>query len=114
MLITFEGFAAEAVDGARRAGNVPTYVVNLPGNDQRPAGTRHYDELYFADDAGEIEPVNADDTAVIIYTSGTTGKPKGGAVRGPVDTADLGRHVASGSQAGRGTRPTAVSYRLPR
>jgi len=56
---------------------VPTYVVNLPGNDQRLEGTKHYDELYFADDTGEIEPVNADDTAVIIYTSGTTGKPKG-------------------------------------
>jgi hypothetical protein len=77
MLITFEGFAAEAAAGARQAGNVPTYVVNLLGNDQRPEGTTHYDELYFADDTGEIEPVNADDTAVIIYTSGTTGKPKG-------------------------------------
>jgi len=77
MLITFEGFAAEAVAGARQAGNVPTYVVNLPGNDQRPEGTKHYDELYFADDTGEIEPTDADDTAVIIYTSGTTGQPKG-------------------------------------
>ena len=77
MLITFEGFAAEAVAGAREAGDVSMYVVNLPGNDQRPEGTRDYDELYFADDTGEIEPVNADDTAVIIYTSGTTGKPKG-------------------------------------
>ncbi len=77
LLITFEGFAAEAVAGARQAGNVPTYVVNLPGNDQRPEGTKHYDELYFADDTGEIEPTDADDTAVIIYTSGTTGKPKG-------------------------------------
>ena len=56
---------------------MPTYVVNLPGNDQRPEGTRHFDELYFADDTGEIEPTDADDTAVIIYTSGTTGKPKG-------------------------------------
>ncbi len=77
MMITFEGFADEAVAGARQAGDVPTYVVNLPGHDQRPEGTRHYDELYFADDTGEIEPTNADDTAVIIYTSGTTGKPKG-------------------------------------
>ena len=77
LLITFEGFAVEAVAGARQAGNVPTYVVNLPGNDQRPEGTKHYDELYFAGDTGEIEPTNADDTAVIIYTSGTTGKPKG-------------------------------------
>jgi len=77
MLITFEGFADEAVAGARQAEDVPTYVVNLPGHDQRPEGTRHYDELYFADDTGEIEPTDADDTAVIIYTSGTTGKPKG-------------------------------------
>jgi long-chain acyl-CoA synthetase len=77
MLITFEGFAAEAVTAARQAGDVPTFVVNLPGNDQRPEGTRHYDELYFADDTGEIEPTDADDTAVIIYTSGTTGRPKG-------------------------------------
>ena len=77
MLITFEGFADEAVAGARQAGDVPTYVVNLPGHDQRPEGTRHYDELYFADDTGDIEPTDADDTAVIIYTSGTTGKPKG-------------------------------------
>jgi len=77
MLITFEGFTDEAVAGARQAEDVPTYVVNLPGHDQRPEGTRHYDELYFADDTGEIEPTNADDTAVIIYTSGTTGKPKG-------------------------------------
>ena len=77
MLITFEGFADETVAGARAAGDMPTYVVNLPGHDQRPEGTRHYDELYFADDTGEIEPTDADDTAVIIYTSGTTGKPKG-------------------------------------
>ncbi|HLN67499.1 MAG TPA: long-chain fatty acid--CoA ligase [Streptosporangiaceae bacterium] len=77
LLVTFEGFADEAVAGARAAGDMPTYVVNLPGHDQRPEGTRHYDELYFADDTGEIEPTNADDTAVIIYTSGTTGKPKG-------------------------------------
>src|SRR5260370_27037126 len=77
VLMTFETFAEEAVRGAEQAGGVPTYVVNLPGSHQRPAGTRHYDELYFADDTGEIEPANADDTAVIIYTSGTTGKPKG-------------------------------------
>lgn len=56
LLITFEGFTVEAVAGARQAGNVPTYVVNLPGNDVRPEGTKHYDELYFADDTGEIEP----------------------------------------------------------
>ncbi|WP_375488814.1 long-chain fatty acid--CoA ligase [uncultured Mycobacterium sp.] len=74
LLITFETFADEAVKGA---GDLPTYVVNLPGNDKRPEDTKHFDELYFADDTGDIEPTNADDTAVIIYTSGTTGKPKG-------------------------------------
>ena len=77
LLITFEMFAAGAFEGAVRAGGVPTYVVNLPGNSDRPEGTKHYDELYFAEDTGEIEPASADDTAVIIYTSGTTGKPKG-------------------------------------
>ena len=77
VLVTFEMFAAEAVKGAAQVEGVATYVVNMPGNEQRPEGTRHYDELYFADDTGEIEPANADDTAVIIYTSGTTGKPKG-------------------------------------
>jgi long-chain acyl-CoA synthetase len=77
VLVTFESFAAEAVKGAAQAGELTTYVVNLPGNEQRPTGTKHFDELYFADDTGEIEPTDADDTAVIIYTSGTTGKPKG-------------------------------------
>ncbi|MGE5131722.1 MAG: long-chain-fatty-acid--CoA ligase [Gemmatimonadota bacterium] len=77
LLITFEMFAPAAFEGALRAGGIPTYVVNLPGNDQRPEGTKHYDELYFAEDTGDIEPTDADDTAVIIYTSGTTGKPKG-------------------------------------
>jgi long-chain acyl-CoA synthetase len=77
VLVTFELFAEEAVKGAADVPGVVTYVVNLPGNDVRPKGTKHFDELYFADDTGAIEPTNADDTAVIIYTSGTTGKPKG-------------------------------------
>jgi long-chain acyl-CoA synthetase len=77
LLITFETFAEEAVRGARDIEGLQAYVVNLPGNDRRPEGTKHFDELYFADDTGDIEQTNADDTAVIIYTSGTTGKPKG-------------------------------------
>ncbi len=77
LLITFETFAEEAVRGANDIDGLDVYVVNMPGNDQRPDGTKHFDELYFADDTGEVEPTNADDTAVIIYTSGTTGKPKG-------------------------------------
>ncbi len=77
LLITFEMFADEAMKGAAQIAGLPVYVVNLPGNDQRPEGSKHYDELYFADDTGEIAPTNADDTAVIIYTSGTTGQPKG-------------------------------------
>ncbi len=78
MLVTFEMFAEEAWKGVQQVGRpVTTYVVNLPGNDQRPDGTRHFDELYFAEDTREIEPTMADDTAVIIYTSGTTGLPKG-------------------------------------
>ena len=77
VLITFEMFAAEAVKGAAQVEGVTTYVVNLPGSDERPEGTKHFDELYFADDTRELVPTEADDTAVLLYTSGTTGKPKG-------------------------------------
>lgn len=77
LLITFETSAGEAVKGAAKIEGLSTYVVNLPGNDQRPVGTKSFDELYLADDTGDIEPTNADDTAVITYISGTTGKPKG-------------------------------------
>jgi len=77
MLITFTMFAEEALKGASQAGGVTTYVVDMPGGGERPAGTRHFDELYAGVDTGEVEPTNADDTAVIIYTSGTTGRPKG-------------------------------------
>jgi long-chain acyl-CoA synthetase len=77
VLITFEMFADEAFTGAEQVGGITTYVVNMPGNDQRPQGTKHYDELYFADDTRDILPTDADDTAVLLYTSGTTGKPKG-------------------------------------
>ncbi len=77
LLITFELFAAEAVKGVEQVEGVTTYVVNLPGSDQRPEGTRHFDELYFADDTGDLVPLDPGDTAVLLYTSGTTGKPKG-------------------------------------
>jgi long-chain acyl-CoA synthetase len=77
LLVTFESFAGEAVKAAAELGGISTYVVNLPGNDWSPEHTRNYDELYLAEDTGEIEPTNADDTAVLLYTSGTTGKPKG-------------------------------------
>jgi len=77
VLVTFEMFAEEAVKGASAVAGVTTYVVNMPGNDQRPEGTKHYDELYFAEDTRDITPMGADDTAVLLYTSGTTGKPKG-------------------------------------
>src|SRR5687768_648609 len=77
VLITFEIFAEEAFKGAQQVDGVTTYVVNMPGNDERPEGTKHFDELYFADDTREIVPTDGDETAVLLYTSGTTGKPKG-------------------------------------
>jgi len=76
LLITFETSADEAVKGAAEIEGLSTYVVNLPGNEQRPVDTKSFDELYGADDTGDIEPTDADDTAVIIYTSGTTSKPE--------------------------------------
>jgi len=77
VLITFELFADEAFSGASSVPGITTYVVNLPGSDQRPEGTKHYDELYFAEDTRDIVPTDGDETAVLLYTSGTTGKPKG-------------------------------------
>ena len=77
VLITFALFAEQAVKGAEQVDGVSTYVVTLPGTDVRPAGTKHFDELYFADDTRDLVPTEADDTAVLLYTSGTTGKPKG-------------------------------------
>ncbi len=77
VLVTFETFAEEAVKGAADVEGVTTYVVNMPGNDARPEGTKHYDELYFAEDTRDIVPTDGDETAVLLYTSGTTGKPKG-------------------------------------
>ncbi len=82
VLVTFEMFAEEAFKGVQQVAaeggaEITTYVVNMPGNDERPEGTKHYDELYFADDTRDIVPMGSDDTAVVLYTSGTTGKPKG-------------------------------------
>ena len=58
VLITFELFA-EAVTGAARVDGVTTYVVNLPGNDERPKGTRHVDELHFAQDTRDLLPTGS-------------------------------------------------------
>jgi long-chain acyl-CoA synthetase len=77
VLITFVMFAEEAMKAVAQVGGVSTYVVEMPGGNDRPEGTHHFDELYFAEESGEIEPTNPDDTAVLLYTSGTTGRPKG-------------------------------------
>ncbi|MCM0673157.1 long-chain fatty acid--CoA ligase [Micromonospora phytophila] len=77
VFVTFELFAEEAAKAAAEVEGVTTYVVNLPGSDRRPEGTRSYDELFRAEDTGDIEPTQSDDTAVLLYTSGTTGQPKG-------------------------------------
>jgi acyl-CoA synthetase (AMP-forming)/AMP-acid ligase II len=76
LLITFETLADEALRGAVEIDGLPMYVVKAPINAHLPAGIHHFDELYFAEDTEEIEPTDADETAVIVYTSGTTGKPK--------------------------------------
>ncbi len=76
LLITFENSAEEAFRGAAEIDGLQTYVAKAPIDAQLPAGTHHFDELYFAQDTEEIEPTDANDTAVIVYP-GTTGKPKG-------------------------------------
>src|SRR5262249_16405111 len=76
LLITFETLAEEAVRGTAEIDGLPTYVAKVPIDGRLPAGAYHLDELYYAEDTKEIEPTDAEDTAVIVYTSGTTGKPK--------------------------------------
>jgi long-chain acyl-CoA synthetase len=78
LLITFETCAGEAIKAVKDIpGLLGLYSVTRTGNAQFLLGAKLFDELYCGDDTGELEPTNADDTAVIIYTSGTTGKPKG-------------------------------------
>jgi long-chain acyl-CoA synthetase len=72
LLVTFDAFAGEAAKGAAEADDARVFVVGSPVE-----GTSPFDDLYGAEDGGDIEPINSDDTAVIIYTSGTTGRPKG-------------------------------------
>src|SRR5207248_2018761 len=77
VLITWEDFAAEAVEGVSQLSGVATYVANRPGSEARPEGTRPFTELLQGSPAFDMVPTDPDDTAVILYTSGTTGKPKG-------------------------------------
>jgi long-chain acyl-CoA synthetase len=77
LLITCPTFLDEA---KKAVGDVAIVVVPLPGG-AVPDGMRPFAELLVDGPAdpvkGDIEPTNADDTAVLIYTSGTTGRPKG-------------------------------------
>ena len=77
VLVTFEMFAEEAVKGAAAGRGVTTYVVNLPGSDQRPEAPNTSTSSTSPTTPARSSRPCADDTAVIIYTSGTTGKPKG-------------------------------------
>ena len=77
VLIAFAPMGEEAAKAAEAVGGVRTYAVTLPGSDERPEGTHHFDELYLGDDTHDIVPLSSEDTAVLLYTSGTTGRPKG-------------------------------------
>ncbi|GAA5019782.1 hypothetical protein GCM10025734_73320 [Kitasatospora paranensis] len=77
LLVTFESFADEALEGAEQVGGVRTYVVTTLAGRGLPEGTNPYDELCSGEDTGDIAPTDADETAVLLYTSGTTGRPKG-------------------------------------
>ncbi|WP_262985422.1 AMP-binding protein [Streptomyces antnestii] len=56
LLVTFESFADEALEGARQVEGVATYVVTTPTGDGLPEGALPYDGLYSAEDTGDIVP----------------------------------------------------------
>ncbi len=76
-LVTWAGFADEAIKGAGEAGVGAVYVVNTPGVMESSAGRRFEELLAVEPEAPLLEQTDPGDTAVIVYTSGTTGTPKG-------------------------------------
>ena len=69
ILIAHTTFAGVGKSGASEAG-----VPYISAGDEGPDTLA---EMIAADEALELSPTSADDTAIILYTSGTTGKPKG-------------------------------------
>jgi long-chain acyl-CoA synthetase len=79
-LVAWEGFAEQALAGARRVDGCKNVIVARanPADTSAPEGVHNMMALLGgAAPVTDLPATMPDDTAVILYTSGTTGKPKG-------------------------------------